>query len=123
MCLLMVRSFIMMPHCPPQALTVPCQGFLNALVYGWTRGDFLSVMSARRHSRPQPDSVSTSYGGVEQEEEEEETEGVDWERGLQPAENSLLFSSTHSMTGGEKRRRRGPTALAPVSPAGLLRDV
>ena len=33
-----------------QALTVPIQGFLNALAYGWTRGDFKSVMSLRHLS-------------------------------------------------------------------------
>ncbi|CAI8054988.1 hypothetical protein GBAR_LOCUS30007, partial [Geodia barretti] len=28
-----------------QSVTVPLQGFLNAIVYGWTRGDFLQVMA------------------------------------------------------------------------------
>ena len=26
-----------------QSITVPIQGFLNAIVYGWTREDFISV--------------------------------------------------------------------------------
>ena len=30
---------------PMQSVTVPLQGFLNAIVYGWTRGDFLQVMA------------------------------------------------------------------------------
>ena len=28
-----------------QSITVPLQGFLNAIVYGWTREDFLYVMA------------------------------------------------------------------------------
>ena len=34
------------PHPHTQSLSVPLQGFLNALVYGWTREDFLTVMAA-----------------------------------------------------------------------------
>ena len=82
-------------HINLQAIFVPSQGFLNALAYGWTRGDFLSVMSSRRRHR-QRDSFSTSYEAMEEEEEEEtevEDEREDWERGF-PVENSLLFSSS-----------------------------
>ncbi|CAI8022381.1 hypothetical protein GBAR_LOCUS13152 [Geodia barretti] len=78
-----------------EAIFVPSQGFMNALVYGWTRGDFLSVMSTRRHNRTPSDSVGTSYEGMEKEEEEEETEvedeREDRERGFHP-ENSFLSS-------------------------------
>ena len=77
-----------------QALFVPSQGFMNALAYGWTRGDFLSVMITRRHNRTLSDSVATSYEGMEEEEEEEtevEDEREDWEKGFHP-ENSLLSS-------------------------------
>ena len=28
-----------------QSITLPLQGFLNALVYGWTRDDFINVMT------------------------------------------------------------------------------
>ena len=28
-----------------QSVTVPLQGLLNAIVYGWTRGDFLYIMA------------------------------------------------------------------------------
>ena len=27
----------------PQSVTVPLQGFLNAIVYGWTRDDFVAT--------------------------------------------------------------------------------
>ena len=85
-----------------QALIVPSQGFLNAVAYGWTRGDFLSVMSVRRYSRTLPDSISTSYEAMEEEEEETEVEDEreDWEKGF-PVENSLLFSS--NTTGWQER--------------------
>ena len=80
-----------------QALTVPSQGFLNALVYGWTRGDFLSVMSTRRLNRPQPDTLATSYDAMEEEEEETEVEdeGEDWGREFRH-NNSLLFSDSRA---------------------------
>ena len=67
-----------------QALTVPIQGFLNALAYGWTRGDFRSVMSLRHHSS----QADSSYGvqdssQAENEKEEEVTEveiyGEEWQ--------------------------------------------
>ena len=39
------------PHLfPPQSVTVPLQGFLNAMVYGWTREDFLNVMAKPKES-------------------------------------------------------------------------
>ena len=62
---------------------MPLQGFLNAVAYGWTRGDFLSVMSTTRHLNDFSQSQSHCYGSVEkterrvekdQEEEEEEEE-------------------------------------------------
>lgn len=31
-----------------QSFTVPLQGFLNALVYGWTREDFIHTIMHRR---------------------------------------------------------------------------
>ncbi len=30
-----------------QSVTVPLQGFLNAIVYGWTREDFVNVMAPK----------------------------------------------------------------------------
>ena len=101
-----------------QALLAPSQGFLNAAAYGWTRGDFLSVMSRRRHYRELPDSANTSYGAMEEEEEEkEEKEGeTDVESEREEGEGRLLLDS-------RERRQRGNTALTPVSPGGLLGDV
>ena len=38
-------------HTHTQSITVPLQGFLNAIVYGWTREDFLYIMaSTKRHT-------------------------------------------------------------------------
>ena len=98
-----------------QALLAPSQGFLNAAAYGWTRGDFLSVMSRRRHNRELPDSANTSYGAMEEEEEEKEEE-TDVESEREEGEGRLLLDS-------RERRQRGNTALTPVSPGGLLGDV
>ena len=112
----------------PQAFLVPSQGFLNALAYGWTRGDFLSVMSTRRYNRPRPDSLATSYEEMDEEEEVEETEvesdTEEGEEGRGKVKQSLLFltnSAHNSMT--RERRQGSNNALTPVSPGGLLGDV
>ena len=102
---------------------------MNAVAYGWTRGDFLSVMSRRQHNRPRPNSLTTSYGTMDEEGEEgdkEETEGEsvreDGERGLF-VESSLLFPTSRASDRTGARRQRRNTAVTPVSPGGLLRDV
>ena len=46
-------------------MLVPIQGFLNALVYGWTRSDFVSVMTSKKISSPAPMSLSLPYGTME----------------------------------------------------------
>ena len=75
-----------------QAFFVPSQGFMNALVYGWTRGDFLSVMSAKRYNRGQKllSSFSATCDVSEKEEEEEaENEGeTNWKREGTPPSSS-----------------------------------
>lgn len=81
------------------------------MAYGWTRGDFLSVMSARRRNRQQPSSPVSSYVAMEEEEEEteEEDDREDREKGREfLTENSLLLSSntaTDSMIGERGQRR------------------
>ena len=87
---------------------------MNAVAYGWTRGDFLSVMSATRHNRLKPGSIAASYEATEGEREEDEEEvetddeekKEDWEGGEGFCSgNSILFSSSRaldSMTGGRK---------------------
>ncbi|CAI8001030.1 hypothetical protein GBAR_LOCUS3099 [Geodia barretti] len=47
-----------------EAGLVPLQGFLNAVAYGWTRGDFLSVMSTQHNLSNLSDSQPHSYGSV-----------------------------------------------------------
>ena len=92
---------------------------MNALAYGWTRGNFLSAMSKQRSTagiRPQTNSLATSLGETDEEEEEErevEDERGEWERReVLVEENSLLLS--HDLITGERRQRRD-TALSPVS--------
>ena len=96
-----------------QAILVPSQGFLNALAYGWTRGDFLSVMSTARNSRhrrqQQTDSLATSYDTLADDEEEEGEEGGE------RARNSIPSNMAQGFLPGERRARAG-TALTPVSP-------
>ena len=38
-----------------QSITVPLQGFLNAIVYGWTREDFLYIMASTSRISPLKD--------------------------------------------------------------------
>lgn len=40
-----------MYHVCLQSITVPLQGFLNAIVYGWTREDFLYIMASTRNQK------------------------------------------------------------------------
>ena len=44
-----------------QSLTVPLQGFLNAIVYGWTKEDFLDAMAIK----DQEEASSDDGGGME----------------------------------------------------------
>ena len=47
-------------HTNTQSITVPLQGFLNAIVYGWTREDFLYVMASTKNSRSLPNMDCSS---------------------------------------------------------------
>ena len=89
---------------------------MNAVAYGWTRGEFLSVMSRRQHNRPRPNSFTTSYGTMEEEEEEGDKEETEGESEREDGEYELFMETS-------ERRQRVNTALTPVSPGGLLRDV
>ena len=121
-------------ECLSQGASVPLQGFLNALAYGWTRGDFLSVMSRRklrRHSRQPPDSLGTSYDGMMEEEEEEEEEDdmlqeTEDEEELERSgdilrETNSIFSRRESLA-REGRRGRTNSLVTPISPRGFLGD-
>ena len=56
-----------------QSFTAPLQGFLNALVYGWTREDFMRTIAQKR-------SQSNAHGGnaaINSSSEEEEEDMKD----------------------------------------------
>ena len=119
-------------ECLSQGAFVPLQGFLNALAYGWTRGDFLSVMSRRRlrrYSRQPPDSLGTSYNAMMEEEEEEEDDMLQETEDEEELERSgdilretnSIFSRRESLT-GEGRRGRTNSLVTPTSPRGFLGD-
>ena len=110
-----------------QALLVPLQGFLNALAYGWTRGDFLSVMSSQHHrnSRPGTDSFVISYESTNNDEETVVEDDEEWEENTHQTRHLstslMLESPTHGADGGEKERKRGDDAvMTPASPVILL---
>ena len=98
-----------------QSILLPLQEFLNALAYGWTRGDFLSVMSSqhRRNSRPGTDSFVISYESTNNDEEtvveddEELEENTHQTRHL--STSLMLESPTHGADGdgGERERSVG----------------
>ena len=102
-----------------QAIIVPIQGALNAVVYGWTRGDFLNVMSSQRVN-PRTGSFALSYDAMEGEGERVEDDGEERECGERHhMGNSALFLSTSEevepVMGGEEH-----AAMTPVSPGYLL---
>ena len=60
-----------------QAVSITQQGFLNAIVYGWTREDFLHTMAFHRSSVM--DSVAgTSYSQWDDPEDESGELGATW---------------------------------------------
>ena len=86
-------------------------------------------MSKNRSRLNSLTASSDNQGDKEEEEEEEEEETEvedereDWERGPQSRKSLLFFSSrAHDSMTGERRQRRN-TALTPLSPGGLLRDM
>ena len=46
-------------HTHTQSISVPLQGFLNAIVYGWTREDFVKAISGISHD--QSDETTPIY--------------------------------------------------------------
>lgn len=98
----MVLKYIKWPTLFLQAIFVPLQGFMNALAYGWTRGDFLSVMSTQIQTPSQPQILATSCEAVKVEEEEEEDvdEREEWDSG-----SELLSSRALGSKAGERKQR------------------
>ena len=97
-----------------QAIFVPIQGALNAVVYGWTRGDFLNVMSSQRVGT-RTGSFSLSYDAMEGEGERVEDDGES--EGTHHMRNSALSTSQEVepvMDGGCH------AAMTPVLPGYLL---
>ena len=93
-----------------QSILVPLQGFLNALAYGWTRGDFLGVMSSqhRHNSRPGNDSFVISYESTNNDEETVVEDDEEWEENTHQTRHLstslMLESSTHRADGGEDEK-------------------
>ena len=67
---------------PSQSVTVPLQGFLNAIVYGRTREDFVGIMN------------STGHFVVKSEEEGAEIRVTHYDSESEPEENSRLYSQS-----------------------------
>ena len=119
-----IISEICLFSAPPfsQAILVPLQGGLNAIAYGWTRGDFLNVMSTSRinsHSRhTRAGSYALSYEAMaEKEETVVEDDGEEWEdEGIHRRGNSLLFSASHE----PEDQGGGGNAMTPGTPGVLL---
>lgn len=51
-----------------QSLTITQQGFLNAIVYGWTREDFLNLVGLKSSSKQLHDDTELSDSDTEEEE-------------------------------------------------------
>ena len=105
-----------------QAIFVPIQGFLNAVVYGWTRGDFLNVMSSQQ-VRTRADSFALSYDAMEREGERVEDDGEESEhQQTRRTGNSILFLSTSQEveSGVPIMDEAAHAAMTPVLPGFLL---
>ena len=77
-----------------QAMLVPLQGFMNAVVYAWTSWDFFSAMSSRHTSNYYSSSKSDwqEEGSVEgtEENEEQETDVEEDEEYLMHCQHSIM---------------------------------
>lgn len=71
-----------------QSITVPLQGFLNAIVYGWTRDDFLNVMAVTRTAEEELD-----YSGVSS-----EVEKLQEDSGIHASIGEAEHPFTHTIT-------------------------
>ena len=83
---------------------MPIQGFLNALAYGWTRSDFVSVMTFRRISS-QTQSLSLPYGAIGR------------QRDMEYSEDAHNASSVHE---GCNEELKDDGSVSPVSLDALL---
>jgi hypothetical protein len=89
-----------------EAGLVPLQGFLNAVAYGWTRGDFLSVMSTQHNLSNLSDSQPHSYGSVNKtdvrrdDEDDEDEDSEPTRRLLIPKEREDLLRRDLAITPG-----------------------
>ena len=45
-------------------MTVPLQGFLNAIVYGWTREDFVNAVTSKESKNEEEDDAETHQNGA-----------------------------------------------------------
>ena len=77
-----------------QAILVPLQGFMNAVVYAWTSWDFLSAMSSTHTSNYYSSSKSDwqEEGSVEgtEENEKQETDVEEDEEYLMHSQHSIM---------------------------------
>ena len=68
-----IYVFSALPPLLTQSITVPLQGFLNAIVYGWTRDDFLNIMAMTQNQAEE----ELDYSGVASEVEKlQEDSGI-----------------------------------------------
>ena len=83
-----------------QAILVPLQGLMNAVVYAWTSWDFLSAMSSRHTNNHYSSSKSDwqEEGSVEgtEENEEQETDVEEDEEYLMHSHYSILSSNKNN---------------------------
>ena len=87
-----------------QAVSVPIQGFLNALAYGWTRREFLTVMSSQQHTVQgglQTGSQTSACNMLVENKEEEIEVGDEWED--QMSESIHAESNWHQQSGMEEK--------------------
>ena len=84
-----------------QSITVPLQGFLNAIVYGWTREDFLYIMVSSSRQEHSTNFSSNYINAAEISDHDESTF----------FENSEQFYSPHSRSRQDtpETHSRGPS--------------
>ena len=94
-----------------QSLTTPLQGFLNALVYGWTRSDFVRVGRSRRRKHGTHHSLEESLSSYDYSDDEKPTPTSS----LVPGIDSGYFDRRNTGQ-GTPRSSRSDTGLSRTLP-------
>ncbi len=110
-------------HTHIQSVTVPLQGFLNALVYGWTREDFIHVMKYNNKKIAGGEQNMETATPTHQHFQRELEESVDYGDTMYftDKEVNMVKQMSGDKRGGSLRRKPGKVGYVNQIQASLIR--